>query len=227
MLVFFSTKEYGKMKKLLISLVVMSFVCAGAAQAITVENFSFELPGTEKKGNWEEVPGWSSDIVATDSGVELGSDGYGTTEGVWAAYIMGDYPGAAPPLNPVEPAIWQLTDHTIAAGESFILTVDLQDNWSETTAEMQLRLYYDDAGVRMPVATVVVNPVRNSWTEFSLPFSADDVPDSIGQKLGIEIDNILVGESWVGMDNIQLVPEPATMALLSIGGLALLRRRRA
>ena len=40
--------------------------------AVTIDNFSFELPGTVKLTNWEFVPGWSSDTIAVDSGVETG-----------------------------------------------------------------------------------------------------------------------------------------------------------
>ena len=34
------------------------------------------------------------------------------------------------------------------------------------------------------------------------------------------------GNTWAGLDNVAIVPEPATMSLLAIGGLALIRRRK-
>ena len=43
-----------------------------------------------------------------DSGV-----GYGGIDGDWIGYMMGD-----------DPTAWQLTDHTISAGEVFILTFE-------------------------------------------------------------------------------------------------------
>jgi len=36
-------------------------------------------------------------------------------------------------------------------------------------------------------------------------FAADDVPDSAGKLLGIEIDNVSATDSWIGVDNVRLV----------------------
>ncbi|MFC1604333.1 hypothetical protein ACFL5F_04820 [Planctomycetota bacterium] len=41
------------------------------------------------------------------------------------------------------------------------------------------------------------------WLEFSVGFVADDVLDSVGKLLGIEIDNVSA-TSWTGMDNVRL-----------------------
>lgn len=183
-----------------------------SAHAYIVENFSFELPGDVKHNNWEDVPGWSSDTVASDSGVE--SDWPGSTDGVWAGYIMA-----------ADPSVWQLTDTVIQAGQAYLLIVDAQNNWSEGTAELMISLYYDDGGTRMGASSVLVNP-GSPWETFQLWFMADDMPAAIGSQIGIEIDNVSAGASWMGLDNIRLVPEPATLALLAIGGLSMLRCKR-
>lgn len=41
------------------------------------------------------------------------------------------------------------------------------------------------------------------WLEFSAGFVADDVPDSVGKLLDIEIDNVSA-TCWTGMDNVRL-----------------------
>lgn len=51
--------------------------------------------------------------------------------------------------------------------------------------------------------------------EFSADFVADDVPDSVGMLLGIEIDNVSP-TSWTGMDNIRLqktIPAPGPVRI--------------
>ncbi len=193
-------------------LVVVCFVASGVTEAIVVENNSFELPGTDKQANWENVPGWSSDTVAGDSGVETG---YSATDGDWTAFMMGS-----------DPSVWQLIDHTIGAGEIYELTLDARVTW--LGVDFQMDLYYDDGGTRVLAATQTVT-LGDDMAAFSLTFNADDVGASIGNKIGIELNNVTAtGGSWLGIDNVTVtvVPEPISLALLSAGVLGLFRRRK-
>jgi hypothetical protein len=201
-----SIDEFNIYAKALTEAQVTTKYMAGpsALTPVDIENFSFELPGTEKIKGWngegvsgtpaEDIPGWASDTEVADSGVE--SDWPGSTEGVWTGFIMGD-----------DPSIWNLTDHVIAAGEEFILKVDLQDNWTDGgLPDVTISLYYDDAGTRVTVASATVTPPDQSeggWAEYVVSFAADDAPDSIGKLIGVEID-ALSASSWVGVDNIRL-----------------------
>lgn len=209
------------MKKVLLVLMVAALVTA--AQAIVVENYSFEQPGAGKIKGWNgengtDIPGWASDSTAVDSGVE--SDWPGSTEGVYSGFMMAG-----------DPSVYNLTDHVIAAGEVFMLQVDARDNWTDAglgTADLMLSLYYDVAGVRTIVASTTASAMPAEWATYSLSFAADDVPASIGNLIGIELQNVsaAVNGSWMGMDNVRLVPEPATMALFGLGSLVALRRRK-
>jgi len=230
------------MKKLLIILVVMSFVCAGAAQAITVENQGFELPGTVKMQNWEEVPGWSSDWVADASGVE--ENPY---VGDWNGYVMA---GTNPGNLVADPSVWQLTGHTAAAGDVLDLAVMARIGWMSTresgavlgdTADFRMTLYYDDGGTRVVadtddftmITTIDTgwNGLRSEWIDYTLELDVDaECPDAVGHDIGIEFYGVSYTGSngcWLAMDDVRLVPEPATMMLLGLGSLALLKRRRA
>jgi len=157
--------------------------------AVDVENFSFELPGTEKLKSFDTVPGWSTDGPCVDSGVETG---YTATDGEWTAFLMSG-----------DPSVWQLTGHTIAEGDVLELKVDARITWAATTLRMSL--YYDDNGIRVPVATDEVT-LTDGMQEYTLSFSAGDVPESVGQQLGIEFANASTGDTWIGLDNVRLVP---------------------
>jgi beta-glucanase (GH16 family) len=150
---------------------------------IAIVNSSFEEPGLVKCTNWESVPGWSSDTVAADSGVESGG-----TNGAWQGYLMGS-----------DPAVWQLTDHVLSAGETLTLTVDATATAGATALTMTL--YYDNAGSRVAAATQQV-PLTSGWQEFTLTFNADAVPAAIGKRIGILLDNPSSAANWLGIDSV-------------------------
>lgn len=153
---------------------------------IAIANHSFEQPGTVKQSNWTAVPGWSSDTLALDSGVETGQ---GATDGTWTGFLHFE-----------DPSVWNLTNHVISAGEQFTLRLDAKDSGHEATA-LRLTIYYEDAGSRVPVATVNA-AVTGTMNELTLQFNADDVPASIGKQIGIELNNESAG--WTAFDNVRL-----------------------
>jgi len=155
---------------------------------IPIENFSFELPGTEKQKGFDNVPGWNTDGPCIDSGVETG---YTPTDGNWTAYLMSG-----------DPSVWQLTDHTLAEGDLLQLKVDARITWAATT--LRMTLYYDDNGTRIPLSNNEVL-VTDAMQEYALSSSAADVPEAEGHKVGIEFANASSGSTWIGLDNVRLV----------------------
>lgn len=203
------------MKTRLVLGVAIVLVLSFCVQANYVSNFSFEQPGSGKLKNWESVPFWSSDIIAVDSGVE--SDWPGSTEGIYSGYMMSG-----------DPSVWQLTNAVVEAGVVYTLQVDARNNWSETTpAKLAMYIYFDNAGTRTPVAFNVVDLLGGAspWETYSLTFAANNFPTSIGKKIGVEFLNASAINSWIGIDNVRLVPEPMTLILMGFGGLCLRKRR--
>jgi hypothetical protein len=221
---------------LFVSLVIGLFSGLALADYVmpALENASFELPGDGKIKGWDmedgayyadtsepaEVPGWESDGTVADSGVE--SDWPGSTDGAWTGFLMGG-----------DPSIYQTTDHVIAAGDEFLLMVDARDNWSAAPpALLEVTLYADAMGQRVVLAPpdtfeMLPSDAEQPWATYSLSFAADTMVMLQGFPIGVELRNAQEASSWIGIDNVRFVPEPATIALLGLGGLSLLRRRRA
>jgi len=193
------------MKKTLVLAIVAGMLLpltgAAIAEPVTVGNFSFEEPGTEKLFNWENVPNWNSDTVADDSGVDSVASGYVVTDGQWFGYLWN-----------ADPSVYNLTDHTILAGELFILTVDASAGYTTggKSPLFKMTLYYDNAGGRVPVSsqTFVLSGANDHVIqgEYSITFTANVTPASIGKKIGIELQNTAAPTltSWLLMDNVRL-----------------------
>lgn len=111
--------------------------------------------------------------------------GWTPTDGEWTAYLKGG-----------DPSVRQLTERTINQGDVYELKVDARIAWEATTLRMSL--CYDKAGARVPVATSDV-VLTGDMQEYTLVFSAGDIPASVGRKIGVEFANVsAVGESWLG-----------------------------
>jgi hypothetical protein len=217
-----NTKGECRVRLVLVAALLMSVSATAEYVTLTVPNGGFELPGTGKQTGWDgewpgtlDIPGWSSDTIAVDSGVEAS---YRAIDGQWSAFLMGDLQSESGQMG--DPAIWNLLPYVIQAGDEFVLSLDAWSIWR--TTELTMTLYYHEiGGERIPVATQSV-PLTDSVQTFRLCFAADDVPEAIGHKLGIEINN--PGAGYAGIDNVR-IPEPTTVLLLGVGGLSLLRRR--
>jgi len=113
----------------------------------------------------------------------------------------------------------------------FTLKVDARNNWSSAGyANLAITLYYDDLGVRIPLATTT-STLNDAWIEQTLVLNASLFRPAWDSAVGIELANVTPGasDSWIGIDNVRLtvVPEPGMVVLLSSGllTLALLLRR--
>ena len=167
-----------------------------------IENADFELPGTGKiNTDWGLIPGWSSDTPPSDSGIEEMFTGQGYSAFLWDS----------------DPSVFQTTSHTIAANQQFELSFMAADyytdadggGWNNTGGgQLTVSLYYEAGGVRNAAASQTFDlPQSNDTmdTQYKLTFSADDVPASVGQLIGIEFFNPTGGgRSWVYFDDVQL-----------------------
>jgi hypothetical protein len=183
-------------------------VLAAGQTPIPIENASFEEPGTEKIKGWdadcsdpawtgsiEDIPGWTCDAPAFDSGVETG---WTPTDGDWTAFLAtGDS------------AVYQIPGYVIEAGDKIELDVDSRITWNATTLEM--RLFYSDDKWNYTTIVSDLFELTETMAPYSVSFDADDHADGIGNKLGIAFANAsdLTG-SWIGLDNVLLINNKVT-----------------
>lgn len=200
-------------RKVLITALILGLTCPAWSTIVTptIDNPGFELPGSELT-SWEEVPGWSSDTVASNSGVKSSTS---AAEGLWTGYL---YNG--------DPSVYNLTDYITQLDNQFILQIDARNDSTENPpALLELSFFLDVYGDRVTITNKTVE-VTDTWTTFSIDYFADTLP-AVYNKIGIELANVTPGgDSWIDIDNVRFVPEPATVALLGLGSLILLKSRK-
>jgi len=235
------------MNKLVICVAVLAMVWTSSAMAVDVPlvNASFEAPaladGAKIKGFdgnrtgfiGQDVPGWEDDCLPDNSSHS------GIKNGGGQRAVTGQGAHLCPDMGvPNETIVWQLTDQTIAAGEIYTLSVW---GWSDGTAgtdpdgvTLNVSLFYDNVGSQIELNSQEHflpdgDEVGKACpVEFTIPVGHG----SIDNKLGIKFENIttgFTGGGFIHLDDVTLdiVPEPATLIMLGLGGLLGLRRRRA
>jgi len=209
------------------------------------------------------IPDWTSDRVpgldingnpttygCADSGV--GNNKHPLSASNNYAYLLGGisqwagYPVTLDPTDPLgintttfkydEPGIYDVTGHTIAAGDQFKLNFLADNDWTNFppgTMRAEVFATLDGGLTKTVLASADLNvDLGTPWQTLSL-----DVPDAsagVGQQLGVYFRNIPTmpnpgpNNSWIRIDNVQFVPvpEPATLVMLVLGGLAMLVWRR-
>jgi PEP-CTERM motif-containing protein len=235
----------NKIGKMVVAISIIALAVSGAAQAelgpIAVPNFSFELdqngvqvtPGMDIK--LKDITGLS---LAWNEIIQDPEDAYPLIKEPGVGTIVcpdGDFCLLLKSRDLVandSAAVWQyLAGETIAAGDEYLLTFDAATHGAAGGTTVIASLIYDNAGTRTTIIseekTATVGDLEGvPWDEFTVPFTVPAGASYIGEDIGIQFQN--TGE-WTVVDNVRLdlVPEPATMALLGLGSLTLLRRRRA
>jgi hypothetical protein len=99
-------------------------------------------------------------------------------------------------------------------------TFDTGSTWSDGT-EMEI-------GVEVSSATGLVSVYKDGsllYSELDTSAALGGTAGGIGQYLTFA-QNASLQDASLDLDNVSVIPEPATLGLLALGGIALIRRRR-
>ena len=211
--------------KIGLALVACSFAAASsnAATMITILNHSFE------------------DATNTSWQIESnGSTAIKTTSGVIASAAHDTPPDGSDTINhsngQSSHQAYQVLGATLTANTTYTLTVDVGDRTDLDPGGPVLRLGTGTTyGANLLAGTVVsdTTPVNGAgasdgWETWITTFTTGATPTGLGDALRVELRNDATTQAL--FDNVRLdaspVPEPSTTALLGLGGLALILRRR-
>jgi hypothetical protein len=210
------------MKKIVVLFTVLALVVSVHAltvpQSLTVVNGSFEDPDTaggEYDNGLGGFPGWTEVGGSATSGHQKIITSALASDGVQIAQIRG---------------LWTVLD---TSGITQILTDTFEAGTYKLTFDGVSLGGTNAKAMILAGSDIIASDTFDLGAEmaaYSVLVTLDGSEAAIGQTIGIRLQNYAGGggaANLIGFDNVRMdiVPEPATMALLALGGLFLRRRK--
>lgn len=158
-----------------------------------------------------DIPGWQDYTTITDGGIEF--------EGAWwspleeySAFVKADE------------GLYNLSSHVIQAGDQFEVST-MAKRWNSNDApEMVVTLFYGADPALNTLGSFNTGTLTDAWTPYVGTIASTGA--SVGSTLGVRVE--AAGTWFTNFDemSIKVVPEPASMMLVGLGGFALLAYRR-
>lgn len=223
-----------------------SLALTGALQAatITVPNGDFEADYANRQNSSSSVgqvngapPSWtlSGTQGGTFSPLVTSSDGGAThPSSFWTSYDSGLHGNLIAFTQGVSTLSQTLTD-TYQTGQTYTLTVLVGDSYESPSPVSDPTSNPDGLAYAIQLlagSTVVAEtnstsfPAANTHLSVDVTFDVADNASVIGQPITIAIKGYTGGSATFDNVSLSAVPEPASLSLLGLGALGLLRRRR-
>ncbi len=202
------------MKKTITILAVLAFICVPVASAatVTIANGDFEAQfgtapffGSPDTYTSNVVTDWTGDTSGAykHGAVDPNTTSQQPTSGDLAAYMVG------------VSFLQQTLTHTITTGDTITLTLD---GWINNGAGT-MTVNFASLGAKTVNLGAAANVATNNVIEWT---ATSDISSGV-----LRFESAVAG-TQVRLDTLsmEVVPEPATMSLLALGGVAMLRRRK-
>jgi hypothetical protein len=204
------------------------------AAPVFVANPSFEDPVLADNSNTGFIPGWDvGNAYNPSNSMYSGTNGTGTPPGADGSQV-GFMSGGLGYLY----QYLRGPDDTLDTGDDPLITANTQYTMKVAIGarldfpyggySIQLDAYNENTNslTVLAISTNVVTPSPGQFVDATATADTTSVPSLVGQHLVIFIGNTQVAET--DFDNVRLtaVPEPSTLALLTLGAVGLLAVRR-